>query len=216
MKNGICPYFLSRKKSRKRRIARFTNYPKEAKILQVKMDKTVSFYRKESGHMAKKSKKLLPVKWEPVMNDMLSFKKSIDRQFESFFSSHPFITKLPSMLKEEFTRWRPEVDMYETNKDIIVRADIPGCDKKDISVKIDHNILTIFGKKEDEKEIKKRDFYHKEQHMGSFFRKMTLPNYADVSKSKAAYEKGVLKIIFPKTKAAYIKGKTIEISDRSR
>lgn len=162
--------------------------------------------------MAKK--KLVPVTWRPLMSDMLSFKKSLDQQFDNFFFGHPFAGGFPSILGKGFPAWKPEVDMYETDKEVIVKADIPGCEQKDLNVKIDNNILTISGNKKEEKEVKKRDFYHKEQHMGSFSRSMTLPNYADIGKSKADYKNGVLKIIFPKTKQALIKRKKIEISGK--
>ncbi len=60
----------------------------------------------------------------------------------------------------------------------------------------------LFREKKEEKEIKKKNFYHKEQRTGSFYRSVSLPNYANVSRPKATYEKGVLKILFPKTESA--------------
>jgi len=164
--------------------------------------------------MAKGNKKTALVSWQPFMNDMLSFKKSIDQQFENFFSGHPFMTRLPSIIKKEFMGWKPAINMYETNKDVIVEADIPGCDKKDVNIKVDNNILTISGEKKEEKETKNKNFYQKEQHIGSFYRSVSLPNYANVSKSKATYEKGVLKITFPKTELAHVKQKRIEIRSK--
>lgn len=73
-------------------------------------------------------------------------------------------------------------------------------------------MLTIFGEKKEEKEIKKENFYHKEQRLGSFYRSVGLPNYTDVSHPKAMYEKGVLKITFPKTESAHVRHKEIAIS----
>lgn len=164
--------------------------------------------------MRKESKGQLPVKWEPLIDDMLAFKKTLDRQFENFFSGHPFMTGLPSFFKKEFSGWKPDVDMYETADDVIVKADMPGCEKKDIRVDLNDNVLTISGEKREEKEIKKRNFYHKEQHAGAFYRSMTLPLYADRGHPKAIYEKGVLKIIFPKTTQAGKGEKRIEITEK--
>jgi HSP20 family protein len=161
--------------------------------------------------MAEKEKKWLMKKWEPMMNDMLSFKKSIDDMFHDFFKTHPLSMKLPSMLKGEIGMWRPEIDMYETDKAVIVSANVPGCDKKDLKINIDNNILTVSGEKKEETEVKKKNFYHKEQRFGSFARSISLPNYIDVNKSKASCEKGVLKIEFPKVKSAQGKGKIIDI-----
>lgn len=164
--------------------------------------------------MAKESKKSMQVRWEPVMNDMLSFKKSFDSRFENFFSGYPFVKNFTSVMEKQILPWKPEIDMYETDKDVIVKADIPGCDKKDVNIKVDNNMLTILGEKKEEKEVKKKNFYHKEQRLGSFYRSVSLPNYADVSKPKATFEKGVLKITFPKTALAHVKSKKIEISGK--
>lgn len=158
--------------------------------------------------------KSVPAKLEPFVSDMVSFKKSIDQQFENLFSSRPFMQKLPSLWRTEMHAWKPEIDMYETNKEIIVKADVPGCEKNDVRIKVDNNMLTISGEKKEEKEIRKENFYHKEQHMGSFFRSVALPDYTNISKARANYENGVVKIIFPKTKSAHLKGRTIEISSK--
>lgn len=164
--------------------------------------------------MSKENKQTAPVRWEPFMNDMLLFKKSLDYQFDNFFSGYPFIKNVPSLLGKQLRSWKPEIDLYETGKDVIVEANIPGCDKKDIKINVDNNMLTISGEKKEEKEVKKKNFYHKEHRMGSFYRSVGLPSYSDVSKPKANYEKGVLKIVFPKTALAHIKSKKIEISGK--
>ncbi len=164
--------------------------------------------------MAKENRRNIPVKWEPLMNDMVSFKKSLDQQFENFFSGHPFAAKLPLLFKSELSSWKPEVDIYETTKDVVVEADIPGIDKKDVKIEVNNNMLTISGEKKEEKEIKKKNFYQKEQRMGSFYRSVGLPNYANVSKPRAIYERGVLKITFPKTELAHAKHKIIEIGSK--
>ncbi len=164
--------------------------------------------------MAKENRKNMPVRWEPLMSDMISFKRSLDQQFENLFSGHSFALRPPFMFKKQLSAWNPEVDMYETNKNVVVEADIPGCDKKDVKIKIDNNMLTISGEKKEEKEIKKKSFYQKEQRMGYFCRSMALPDYADINKPKATYEKGVLKVAFPKTELAHVTHKRIGISGK--
>ena len=164
--------------------------------------------------MTKENKQPVPVKRVPFMNDMLLFKRSLDNQFENFFSGYPFVKNLPSLMGKQFQPWKPEIDVYETDKEVIVEANIPGCDKKDIKINVENNMLTISGEKKEEKEIKKKNFYQKEQRMGSFYRSVGLPGYSDVSRPKAGYDKGVLKIVFPKTALAHIKSKKIEISGK--
>jgi HSP20 family protein len=162
--------------------------------------------------VTKRNKKWLPSKWDPFMSNIFSFKKSFDEMFNNFFLNHPSLTKLPSLWKGKLDLWKPEIDMYETDKEIVVKANVPGCDKKDIKVNIDNNILTISGEKKEEREVKKKNFYQKEQQFGTFQRSISLPHYADTEKVKASCEKGILKIVFPKTKTPRGKGKKIDIS----
>lgn len=161
--------------------------------------------------MARKKRNKSLSKWDPFMHDMMSFKKSLDDMFTDFFSNNPISTKLPSLWKGRLGLWRPEVDMYETDNQVIVKANVPGCDKKDIKVRIDDNILTIIGEKTEEKEVKKKDFYQKEQHTGSFQRSVSLPLYADADKADATCEKGVIKVAFPKKETEGAKGKSIDV-----
>lgn len=161
--------------------------------------------------MAKKNKEQMPAKWDPLMSDMISFKKTFDDMFNTFFSKRPLTSRWPSIWKGAFG-WKPEVDLYETGNEVIVKASVPGCDKKDIKINVDNNILTISGEKKEEKEVKKKNFYQKEQQFGSFQRSVTVPQYADATKAKASCEKGMLKVSFPKTKIAGEKGKKIEIT----
>ena len=161
--------------------------------------------------MAKKDKKWLPSKWDPFMGDLASFKKSLDEMFGSFFSGRTSMTKTPSPWKDKFGLWKPESDMYETEKEVIISVNVPGCDKKNITVDIDNNILTISGERKVAREIRKENFYHQEQQFGTFQRSLSLPHYADTNKAKATCENGILKVVFSKTKSNQEEGKIIDI-----
>jgi HSP20 family protein len=146
------------------------------------------------------------------MNEMMSFRKQIDDMFNSFFTK-PFSSgKTPFLFKGQKWAWKPEVDMYETKKEVIVKASLPGCDKKDVKVDVHDNILTIKGKKEEDEEGKEKDFYQREQNFGSFQRSISLPKYANIDKTKATCRNGVLEVKFPKMKSIGGKGKKINIS----
>lgn len=161
--------------------------------------------------MAKKRKESMPAKKEPFVKEMANFKDALDEMFDNFFSRKPFNTSLPSLWKGREQMWAPEVDMYETDKDIVIEANLPGCDKKDIRVKVEDNLLTISGEKNEEKETKKKNFYQKEQQFGSFQRTLSLPRYANTEAAKASYEKGVLKVTLPKTEKSSESGKRIDV-----
>jgi HSP20 family protein len=106
--------------------------------------------------------------------------------------------------------WMPSVDVSETAKDIIVTAEIPGVEAKNIDVNLNGNVLTIKGERKREKEEKEENFHRLERSYGSFFRSLQLPSEVDGEKIKASYKKGLLKVTLPKTKKAA--GKKIEIA----
>lgn len=105
--------------------------------------------------------------------------------------------------------WMPSVDVSETAKEIIVRAEIPGMEAKDIDVNLDGNVLTIKGERKRDHEVRDENFHRVERSYGSFHRSLQLPAEVEGDKIKATYKKGVLKITLPKTKKAV--GKKIEV-----
>jgi len=105
--------------------------------------------------------------------------------------------------------WAPAIDMLDRKDEIVLRADLPGLDQKDIEVRVENGILTIQGQRQEEHEAKEDDYYHSERWVGSFSRSITLPPGVDTDRIKATYKNGVLEIQFPKTQSAM--GKKIEI-----
>lgn len=120
------------------------------------------------------------------------------------FSLYPMRFGLPMPFGGWPDIFRPEVDVYETAKDVVVKASVAGCDKKDIKVHLSHNILTIHGEKKEDKEVKRKDFYQKEHRYGSFSRSVVLPHHINAAKAQASCEKGMLKIVFPKVKSSRV------------
>jgi len=106
--------------------------------------------------------------------------------------------------------WSPTVDISETKDEVIVKAEVPGMTKEDISVFLQDNVLTLRGEKKQEKEEKDKTFHRVERSYGSFVRSFTLPTLVQADKVKAAYKVGVLQITLPK--AEEVKPKEILIS----
>lgn len=96
----------------------------------------------------------------------------------------------------------PAMDLYETDKDVVAEVNLPGIDPKNISISIDKQVLTVSGSAEEKKEEKKKGYWRKEIHKGSFSRSVQLPAAIDEDKIDASYEKGVLRIVMPKIKKA--------------
>jgi HSP20 family protein len=109
-----------------------------------------------------------------------------------------------------FAEWSPTVDIEESDSLYLIRADVPGVDKKDIDVSLDDGILSITGEKHAEKETGKGTKHHRtERYSGSFARRFTLPGAIKADKVDATYKDGVLSLMIPKAEEA--KPKAIEI-----
>jgi HSP20 family protein len=105
--------------------------------------------------------------------------------------------------------WSPAVDMVDKKDEIVLRADLPGLDQKDVKVHVEGGVLTIRGTRQEEGETKDEDFYCCERWSGSFSRTMTLPPGIDPDKIKATFRNGVLEVHVPKSPKAM--GRAIEI-----
>jgi len=137
--------------------------------------------------------------------EVMGFKNELDNLFDRFFD-----LDFPSS-RRFFGRgdWDPRVDLIEGKDILTVKAEIPGCDPKDIDVRLDERLLTIKGEKRQEKEEKDDNFHRVERAYGSFMRNINLPAEVDQENIDASYKKGVLKLVFKKTKET--EGKKIEI-----
>jgi len=115
---------------------------------------------------------------------------------------------LPEMADEK--QWLPKVDVSETDDHVIVKAEVPGMDKKDINITMSDGILTIRGEKKQEKEEEKENYRFVERSYGSFSRSLRVPNGVDGNKIEAGYKDGVLKVVIPKSGSE--KSRKIEIA----
>ena len=103
--------------------------------------------------------------------------------------------------------WMPVVDISETEDAFVIKAELPGVDKDDVSVKIENGILTIRGEKKAETEDKKN--HRIECTYGSFVRSFTLPQTTKSDSIKAEYKNGILNLTIPKSEE--VKPKEIEV-----
>ncbi|UCD86364.1 MAG: Hsp20/alpha crystallin family protein [Desulfobacterales bacterium] len=131
--------------------------------------------------------------------ELTRFRRDMDRLFDRFFEGWPF--KLPTREGE----WAPSVDVSETAKEVIVRAEIPGMDPKDMDVSVHGGVLTLRGERKKEHEEKGEKICRIERSYGALFRSVQLPAEVNAEKVKATYRDGVLKINLPKTKEEPVK-----------
>ena len=101
-------------------------------------------------------------------------------------------------LPQPFAGKRPNVDVIDRDDEILVRAELPGVEKKDLEVSMSENTLTIKATSSYEKEESKEDYFRSEIAHGSFARTITLPCEVDESKTSAKFSNGVLELTMPK------------------
>jgi HSP20 family protein len=95
----------------------------------------------------------------------------------------------------------PALDMYETDKEIVISAAVPGVDPNDLQITVVGDTVQIKGEVKAEEEKKERDFFFRERSYGAFSRTLALPGYVEPDKAVAEFENGVLKLSIPKAKA---------------
>jgi len=139
--------------------------------------------------------------WRPFEFDRI--RKEMDRLWDSFLEGRP-VRRV-----EDDREWLPSVDVSETKNDLVIKAEMPGLDPKDIDISMNNGYLTIKGEKKLEKEEKEENYHLIERSYGSFTRSVRLPREVQSDKITASFKNGILKITLPKSEEA--KKKEIKI-----
>ena len=128
------------------------------------------------------------------------------RLFEDAFSR---------MLTEPQTNrpWAPAVDIYETENELVLKADLPDVDLKDIDVRVENQTLTISGERTFEKQDTTKGYHRIERNYGSFVRSFSLPNTFDTEHIAADFKNGVLSVTLPKKEAAKPRQVKVEVKN---
>jgi HSP20 family protein len=96
------------------------------------------------------------------------------------------------------TTWAPAVDIYETENELVVKADLPDASEKDLDVRVENNTLTVRGERKFEKKVEQENYLRVERTYGAFSRSFSLPNTVNHEAIKADYKNGVLTVTLPK------------------
>lgn len=140
--------------------------------------------------------------------------EEMDRLFEDYFSRgwmRPFRWEWPSIgeMAKPFEGKIPKVDVIERDDEVVVKAELPGVEKKDLDVSVTENSVTIKGSTSHEEKEEKGDFYRCEISRGTYSRTVGLPSYVDADKAKATFKDGILELTLPKVEKS--KRRTIEV-----
>ena len=133
------------------------------------------------------------IRWNPA-RDMFSFRHQMNHLFNDVF--RPVVRG-----DEELFMWNqyPTVDIYDNDEHIVIKAELPGIDKKDIVIDVKDGVLTLKGERSSDNEIKEEKYYCRERTFGKFERVFRIPADVDPEKIRADYKDGILKIDIPKS-----------------
>ena len=144
--------------------------------------------------------------WSPIreMEDMA-------QRFNKMLAEWPALGENGEQEQLASAEWSPSVNVSETDDTYHIDAELPGCKKDDVKVTFDKGVLTIEGKRHEEKEEKGKRFHRRELSYGSFMRRFSMPEDADAEKVDAKFEEGMLRIDIPKAEEKKKKAKSIDI-----
>src|SRR5215475_304965 len=140
-------------------------------------------------------------RWEPFRGDT-TLHDQFNRLFNDVFERKGEETSL--------TAWAPAVDIFETEHELVVKADLPDVDPKDLDIRVENNVLTIRGERKFEKKVSEENYLRVERSYGAFARSFSLANTVNSENIKADYQNGVLTLTVPKREEA--KPKQIKVN----
>ena len=140
-------------------------------------------------------------RWEPFRG-VTALQDQINRLFNDTFER--------TGEQSNLSAWAPAVDIYETEHELVVKADLPDVDPKDLDIRVENNLLTIRGERKFEKKVSEENYLRVERSFGSFARSFTLANTVNTDAIKAEYQNGVLTLSIPKREEA--KPRQIKVS----
>ena len=161
--------------------------------------------------MIMKIKNLLPAvssrKEKGDAHPFYSLQREMNNLFDNFLSGFDITPR--GFYASGFGTFTPSVDVSENENEIIIRAELPGVEEKDVEITLTADAVTIKGEKKEEKEDKGKDYYYMERSYGSFNRVIPLAVEIESGNATATFKSGILNITIPKSKTA--KAKEIKI-----
>jgi HSP20 family protein len=134
------------------------------------------------------------VRWEPF-RELMTLQDRMNRLFHETRTRNDEDWALGGS-------WAPAVDIFEKDGNIVLKAELPGLDPKDVDIRVENNVLTLRGERRFENEVQQEAYHRVERSYGSFSRSFTLPSVVDTGNIKAEYKDGVLRVTLPKREEA--------------
>lgn len=118
-------------------------------------------------------------------------------------------------MMEPFEQFFPAMDVYETEKSVVIETALPGINSDDVKVSVEKGVLTVTGESKKEHEVDDKNYYRKEMRSGSFFRQVALPAPVLEDKVEAVFEDGLLKVTCPKSTQTAVKKINVKVVKKS-
>lgn len=147
-------------------------------------------------------------RWEPFRG-LNTLQEQVNRLFEDNFARS-------RSNQVELASWAPAVDIFETENELVVKADLPDVHEKDIDVRVENNTLTIRGERKFNSEVHEDSYLRVERAYGTFTRSFSLPNTVNTEGIQAEYRNGVLSVRMPKREETKPKQIKIGVSENGK
>lgn len=140
--------------------------------------------------------------WNPAKDELTNISKRMNSLLDDFFEGEA---------EKSVYRFDPALDIQETDETFEINAELPGLEKDDINIKIENDVLTLSGEKENEYEDTDSNCYRSERVFGKFQRSFRLPDIVEQENIEAEFKNGILNITIPKAEETVSKSKQIDI-----
>jgi len=152
---------------------------------------------------------------ETPLTLMKRFGEEMDRLFSDSGVGRGWINSITGRDAGEGL-WAPEMEMFERDGELVVRADLPGLTKDDVNIELSDGNVTIEGERRGEREEKREGFYRSERSYGKFYRQLPLPDGVNVQDANATFRNGVLEITMEAPRRSEAKKRRLSITDESQ
>jgi HSP20 family protein len=159
-----------------------------------------------------KRRELAPITFASPFTLMRRLSDDMERVFDEFGLRRPL-----GLLAEEKPpfEWAPAIEVFEKDKKLFVRAELPGLTKEDVKIDVTDELLTIQGERKQEKEEKEKGYIRTERFYGSFYREIALPEGAKPELAKALFKNGVLEIELPVEVVKPVAARRLQIEEKA-
>ncbi len=148
------------------------------------------------------------IRWQP-MHELDVLRRQMDQLFEGL-TAHDF----PLLSINGETKWMPAIELKETDTEVILKAQIPGIDAKDLDVQVTPDTVMLKGEHQEESKTEEKGFCRSEFHYGQFARTVSLPTAVQHEQVKSSFKDGVLTLTLPKVAEAQRKVVKVDLTQQ--